>query len=194
MNSKIGIFITASWVTIALSCADLRAQDTSRVPDTNPRAASSVDASVHADVEEGAKQQSQPPQQSNKRPTYSNWDFQSANQPSAAQFRPAQATTSDLAASTNAKNLSNFDSQTVRAATQGPESAIWPGRAINSTITPATDGNSTKRDRQSNLFGVSSAKNHAIVQQDVNFFKLRSGRFLRNLSRPPSQGRSTERS
>jgi hypothetical protein len=156
MNRKTGIFLTASWVTIAFSCVDLRAQDTSRVPDTNPQAASSVDAAVHADIEEGAKQR-QPPQQANKRPaSYSKWGFQSANQPSATQFRPAQATTPGLAASANAKNLSSFASPSVQAAPREPNSADWPGRATNSTIAPANHTSSTKSDRWSNLFGVSS--------------------------------------
>jgi hypothetical protein len=158
MNGKTGIFLTACWITMALSCVDVRAQDTSRVPDTNPQPATDVDASVHADVQDGAKQQTQPPLQSNKRaPTYSKWGFPSANQPSATQFRPAQATTTGLAPSGHAKNLSSFGGPSVQAETPGPISAIWPGRATDSTIAPATDAKSTKPDRQSNLFGVSPA-------------------------------------
>jgi hypothetical protein len=158
MNVKTGIFLTACWVTMALSCVDVRAQDTSRVPDTNPQPATDVDASVHADVQDGAKQQPQPPPHPNKRaPTYSEWGFPSANQPSMTQFRPAPATTSGLAPSGNAKNLSSFGGPSVQAEAPEPESAIWPGRATDSTIAPATDAKSTKPDRQSNLFGVSPA-------------------------------------
>ena len=156
MNGKIGILLTAC--TMTLSCVNVRAQDTSRVPDPHPEAATTVDASVHADVQDGAKQQPQPPQPTNKRPTYTRWGFPSANQPSETQFRPAKATTPGLTPSGNAKNLSSSGGPSVQAETPRPESAIWPGRATDSTIAPATDAKSTKTDRQLNLFGVSPAR------------------------------------
>jgi hypothetical protein len=155
MITNTRIFITACWVTMALSCVEARPQDTSRVPDTNPQPATDVDASVHADVQDGLKQQPQPAAQPNKRaPTYSKWGFPSATQSPATQFRPAQATTSNPAASTNATNLSAFGGA--------------PSRATDSTITPASDTPATdaksarpdqqlKRDWQSNPFGVSPA-------------------------------------
>jgi hypothetical protein len=154
---KIRLFITAFWVTMTVFCPNVRAQDTSRVPDRNQQDPGAVNASVHADVEERA-QQPQPLQQSNKRlTTYSHWGFQSANQPPAIRFRLAQATTPALASPATGKNLSTFGSSPLQFETQAPASTVWPARAADSATTPATDDNSGKPNRQSNLFGRLSA-------------------------------------
>lgn len=149
MNKRTGIFLAACWVTLALSGVVLRAQDTSRVPDTNPDAASAVDASAHADVGGDTKLPPQPPAPLNKRSaTYSKWGFPSANQSPATQFRPAQPT-SGLAGPTAEQNLSTFGG---------------PSGRTNSTIAPATGAKSAKPDRQwkpdwrSDPFGVPGAK------------------------------------
>jgi hypothetical protein len=150
MNGKTGIFITACWITMALSCGDACAQDTGRVPDTNPQAAAPVDASIQAGVEEARKPQPQPQRTKKPPASYSKWGFQSANQASGNQFRPAPATTSGPSLSTNAKNLGG---PSVQAETQPP------ALVADSAKTRATDLRSRKPDRQSNLFGVSSANN-----------------------------------
>jgi hypothetical protein len=93
---KTSIFTTIFCALFALSSGAARAQDSARVPDTNPDAGSAVDASVHAGVDEQSAQP-QPSQQPNKRQqtTYSHWAFQpanrSANHPSATRFQHAQA-------------------------------------------------------------------------------------------------------
>ena len=186
MNRKIGILITACWVTMALSCAEARPQDTSRVPDTNPQPATDVDASVHADVQDGAKQQPLPPAQPNKRTaTYSKWGFPSTSQSTTTQFRPPQTATSDAAGSANAKNLSTFSGA--------------PSRATDSTITPATDIPATdaksakpdqqlKRDWQSNPFGASAWNS----QHDLSTSRQRFDPYVQPLSaQPQSSGFST---
>jgi hypothetical protein len=180
MNRRTGIFLAACWVTMALSGVDLRAQDTSRVPDTNPEAASAVDASVHADVQEGTKQQPQPAQQSNKRPaSYSKWGFPSASQSPGTQFRPGQPT-SVLASPTTAQHLSTLG---------GPSS-----RATDSRIAPTTDAKSTRPDRQlkpdwqSDPFGVSPANS----QHDFSKVRQRFDAQVQPLSaQPQSSGFST---
>jgi len=179
MKLKIGIIITACWVTMALSRVEACPQDTSRVPDTNPQPATDVDASVHADVQDGAKQQLLPPAQPNKRAaTFSKWGFPSASQSPATQFRSTQTTTSGAAGSANARNLSIFGDA--------------PSRATDSTITPATDTPATdaksakpdqqlKRDWQSNPFAVSPSNS----QHDLSTSRQRFDPQIQPLSAQP---------
>lgn len=149
MSKKTRILKVSCWIIVAVSCIKAGAQDTSRVPDTNSQDASAVDASVHTDVEDGAKQQ---PARQSKRPTsgYSKWSLQSVNQNSATQFGAGQPTTSSLVGSSNsAKNRSAIGSPSVQVGTRD--------RVTDSAITPATDGNLGKTDRRSNSFGGLSA-------------------------------------
>jgi len=129
---------------MALSCIAARAQDSSHVPETNFGDASAVDASVHADVDGGAKPQ-QPVRQP-KRPTpYSKWGFSPASPSPASPFRGAQATTSGHAEITNANDLSTFGGPSVPPETQM--------NATNSAIEPTKGGYSRRPDRRPNLFG-----------------------------------------
>jgi hypothetical protein len=149
MSKKTRMLKVACWITVAVSCIEAGAQDTSRVPDTNPQDSSAVDASVHADIEDGARQQ---PARQFKRPTsgYTKWGLQSVNQNSATQFGPGQSTTSSLAPSFNSvKNPSAIGSPSVQFGT--------PDRVTDSATRPATDGHLGKRDQRSNLFGDPSA-------------------------------------
>ncbi len=149
MSKKTSILKVACWITVAVSCIKAGAQDTSRVPDTNPQDASAVDASVHADIEDGAKQQ---PARQSKRPTtgYSKWSLQSVNQNSATQFGAVQPTTSSLPGSSNSVRIpSAIGSPSVQVGKRD--------RVTDSAITPATKGNLGKTDRRSNLFGGPSA-------------------------------------
>ena len=119
---KTSIFIAVCCVIFALSSAAVRAQDTTRVPDTNPDAGGSVDAWVHAGVDEQSAQQPQPPRQPNKRQqtSYSHWAFQSANQPSATRFQPEQAP-SLLAQPGKSDNPSTLFNPLTRSETPPPD-------------------------------------------------------------------------
>jgi hypothetical protein len=153
MNRKFGIFATTCWVTMVVSSLSARAQDTARVPNTNPQDASAVDALVHADVEEGANRQPQAPQQSHKQPArYSKWGFQSANHSPATKFVPTQAATAGLAGSPNGNSRSHFGGSSAQAETQTPGAA-------DSVSGAASAGNSGKLDRRADIFtGLSASR------------------------------------
>ena len=114
-----------------------------------------MDASIHADVDELAKQRPQPSQQANIRPTnYSRWAFQSAKQPPATRFWPTQAATPVFAGTlADGKNPSILDNQSFQPGAQSPAFTVWPFRVAGSTISPASDGNSERLDRHPGRFG-----------------------------------------
>jgi hypothetical protein len=124
---------------MAPSCVAARPQDASSVPETNVGDASAVDASVHADVDNGAKQQ-QGVRQSKRTAPYSKWGFSSASSSPDSPFRGAQATTRGHAEST-----STFGGPSVP-----PET---PTNATESAIKPAKGGYSRRPDRRPNLYG-----------------------------------------
>src|SRR5580704_14879518 len=93
MTGKTAMFTVACWVAMALSCVAARPRNSSSVPETNGGDASSVDASVHADVDDGSKQQ-QAIRQSKRPVPYSKWGFSSASPSLGTPFRGAQAATS----------------------------------------------------------------------------------------------------
>jgi hypothetical protein len=151
------MFTVACWVTMALSCAAARPQDSSSVPATNSGDASAVDASVHAEVEDGARQQPQSSLGPYKRSTsYSQWGFSSASRFGAAQSRFGQPTSASRLPATG-QTPSTVGSPSVPAEIQTLDHGLSPTRTTNSAITPAAGGYSRSADRQSNLFGGLSA-------------------------------------
>jgi hypothetical protein len=117
-----------------------------------------VDASVHADVEERATQQSQPPRQPDKRLTgYSLWGSHAADTPPSVRFRGAPATTSAFAAPANIKNRSIFNSPFFQPETKTQASTARTTGGRDSATTPTIDGHSGRTDQQPGLFGGLSA-------------------------------------
>jgi hypothetical protein len=144
---KPGIFVAGCWVIFVFSAGVAGAQDSSRVPDTNPDAGSAVDASVHAGIDEQSAQQPQPSRQPNKRQqtTYSHWAFQPAKQPSATRFQPEQAA-SALAQPDKGDNPSTLNPST-RSETPLPD-PLRHGHDTPFGISPIA-GNTEPRDPQS---------------------------------------------
>jgi hypothetical protein len=133
---KTGAFMAICSALLGLSCGALRAQDTD---------ATSVDASVHAGIEERAKQEAQPSTESRRRPTsYSRSAFQSTNQPSATQFWLHHATTPAPAVSIASRIPSTPRSLSFRPGTQPTTSIGWPAFQSSPFILPADDGPSGK--------------------------------------------------
>jgi hypothetical protein len=90
---KTKTYVAVCWAMLGLSSGVSRAQESSRVPDTNPDAGAAVDASPHSGVDEQTAQSSDRSQERNKRPMpYSRWGVRSANRPSATRFHPDQTT------------------------------------------------------------------------------------------------------
>jgi hypothetical protein len=144
---KPGIFTAVFCAIFALSSGAAHAQDSARVPDTNPDAGSAVDASVHAGIDEQSAQQPQPSRQPNKRQqtTYSHWAFQPAKQPSATRFQPEQ-TASALAQPDKGDNPSTLNPST-RSETPLPD-PLRHGHDTPFGISPIA-GNTEPRDPQS---------------------------------------------
>jgi hypothetical protein len=149
---KTSILIALYCAILALSSGVARAQDTTRVPNTNPDASSAVDASVHAGVDEQSALQSQPSRQSKKsrQTTYSHWAFESvnrsANQPSAARFQHEQAP-SALAQPEKGENPSTLFNPLSRSETPLP-APLRLGQETPFRISPSA-GNIEPRDPQS---------------------------------------------
>jgi hypothetical protein len=123
MNRKVGTWGAACWIAMALTCLSVRAQDAARVPGADPHTSGAVDASVHADVDEGTKpaQSTRPP---SKRPqTHSSWGFPSTSRSPATRFGLAQPKTTGHEGSLDGLDPSIFggpynrtdDSETTRA-------------------------------------------------------------------------------
>jgi hypothetical protein len=150
---KTGIFITAFWASVALSCASACAQDTNRVPDII-QGVDAVDASVHSDSVERALQEPQPSKEHVKLPTtYSRWAFNSSGQiPATQSWSVHTLITTPTAAPADGKSSSTFSSPSFRAGAQPPASAGWPSHATDNKIAPENDVSFRKSERQPRLF------------------------------------------
>ena len=150
---KTGIFITAFWASVALSCASACAQDTNRVPDII-QGVDAVDASIHSDSVERALQEPQPSKEHVKLPTtYSRWAFNSSGQISPTQYLPVYTIfTTSTAAPADGKSPSTFSRPSFRVGAQPPATAGWSSHATDTKIAPEKDVNFGKFERQPSLY------------------------------------------
>jgi hypothetical protein len=119
MNRKYSTFLAACGLTMMVCCVAARAQDTSRVPDTNAQAVSAVDTSVHADAEDGAKVQPLAARQPNKEAKpYSKWGFHPSNPTPATQFGPGRPASPGLTGPSNTGGRLTFGSPAGKAETE----------------------------------------------------------------------------
>jgi hypothetical protein len=151
---KTSIFIAACGATLAFSCATTRAQDVTRVPDTN-QDVNVVDASVHTDIDERMKQHPKASKQPDKRPTtYSRWAFQTTNQHPTTRFGSSKITAPAAAPdATDRQNPSNPDGTLFQAGAISPEHTFWPVQTTTSSNNLQTDDYARRVGRQPDFFG-----------------------------------------
>jgi hypothetical protein len=138
MNKKSGILLTGFWVATALFCSEAHGQETSPAQETNSQDTSSVDASAHAEVEDGAKQQQPPPRQPRRPVAYSKWGFPSASPTSANRFGSARAATAGVGQSPNVDQPSALNGPAAQAEKQTGD------RSNDLGFRAAKDGNPSK--------------------------------------------------
>jgi hypothetical protein len=168
-------FVILIWTATALACASARAQDTPPAPDSKQevnRYTAPVDAAVHADINERAKQLPRLlPQQPKKLPTattFSRWGFQSPKQSPAIRFSPANATKpSGAGSSPESKNTSALQSPIFQPNLQPPASAVWDVRLVDSSNAVPNDANSQKLNGQPVRLG-SSLREHTLRGSTVS--------------------------
>jgi len=145
------------WAVMVLTCGSACAQETSRVQDVSQNI-SSVDASVHASVDEQPGPQLQQFQRAHKQPEeYSRWAIPPTKQQPTTLFWPTQTSiTIPKSAADGGDSHLTVDSLSSYKETQRPKPTTWSVHPIDSTNTLTTDSSFGKSRLQATSFGTSS--------------------------------------